>query len=76
MTKVFRSSFGRKYLIPAEYDVFLDFAPIEFEPGTVQAQINPGKFQYRATHVSEDGLADYENDDTVTIVRRLPPLEG
>lgn len=76
MTKVFRSSFGRKYIIPAEYDIFLDFAPISYEPGPAQAQLNPGKFQYRATHLSEDGLADYENDDVVTIVRRLPPLEG
>jgi hypothetical protein len=29
-TKVFRSVFGRKYIIPAEYDIFLDFAPISY----------------------------------------------
>lgn len=74
MTKVFRSSFGRKYLIPAEYDIFIDFAPISYEPGIAQAQINPGKFQYRATHQADTSA--YENDDTVTIVNRLPPLEG
>ena len=44
MTKVFKSTFGRKYLIPAQYDIFLYFAPISFARGTDQTPINPGKF--------------------------------
>lgn len=31
MTKVFKSYYGRKYVIPAEYDVFIDFAPISYK---------------------------------------------
>jgi len=74
MTKVFKSTFGRKYLIPAEYDIFLDFAPISFAKGTDQTPINPGKFQYLAKWVASTDA--YESDDTVEIVQRLPPLEG
>ena len=74
MTKVFKSKFGRKYLIPAEYDIFIDFAPISYEKGTNQEPINPGKFQYLAKWVASTD--DYENDDTVEIVYRLPPLDG
>lgn len=74
MTKVFKSSFGRKYVIPAEYDIFIDFAPISFKTNTDQQSISKGKLQFLAKWVSStDG---YENDDTVTIVDRLPPLEG
>ena len=72
--KVFKSRFGRKFLFPAEYDIFIDFAPISYLKNTNQQPINPGKFQYRATHVATTD--DYENDETVEIVRRLPPLEG
>lgn len=39
MTKVFKSLYGRKYVIPAEYDVFIDFAPISFTKNTVQTEI-------------------------------------
>ena len=74
MTKVFKSTFGRKYLIPAEYDIFIDFAPISFAKGTDQTPINPGKFQYLAKWVASTDA--YESDDTVEIVQRLPPLES
>ena len=30
MTKVFKAQFGREFLIPAEYDVLIDFAPIRY----------------------------------------------
>jgi hypothetical protein len=30
MTKVYKAQFGRKFLIPAEYDIFIDFAPISY----------------------------------------------
>lgn len=74
MTKVFKSTFGRKYLIPAEYDIFIDFAPISFIKGTDQTPINPGKFQYLAKWVASTD--SYQSDDTVEIVERLAPLDG
>lgn len=74
MTKVFKSYFGRKYIIPAEYDVFIDFAPISYKT-TDQATLSEGKFQFLAKWVPEITNA-YENDDTVEKVRRLAPLAG
>jgi hypothetical protein len=69
MTKVFKSYFGRKYLIPAEYDVYLDFAPISYKLSG-QESLSAGKFQFLAKWVAD--TTDYENDETVEIVRRLP----
>ena len=45
MSKVFKSYFGRKYIIPAEYDVFIDFAPISFKEKD-QDSLPDGKFQF------------------------------
>lgn len=70
MTKVFKSYFGRKYLIPAEYDVFLDFAPISYTTGSGQEKLSAGRFQFQSKWVAD--TTDYENDETVEIVRRLP----
>lgn len=74
MTKVFKSSFGRKYLIPAEYDIFIDFAPISYAKNSDQVSLDEGKFQYLAKWVA--ATTDYETDDTVTIVERLPSLDS
>jgi hypothetical protein len=65
MTKVFKSYFGRKYVIPAEYDIFLDFAPISYKL-TGQEPLAAGKFQFLAKWVPNTDA--YLNDDTVEIV--------
>lgn len=75
MTKVFKSFFGRKYVIPAEYDVFIDFAPISYKTAG-QESLSEGKFQFLAKWIPNSEVADYENDATVEIVKRLPPLAG
>lgn len=31
VTKIYRAYFGRKFLIPAEFDVLISFAPIRYE---------------------------------------------
>jgi hypothetical protein len=72
MTKVFKSYFGRKYVIPAEYDIFIDFAPISYKPDT-QTPLAQGKFQFLVKWVA-DVAEEYKTDDTVEIVYRLPPL--
>lgn len=74
MTKVFKSYYGRKYIIPAEYDIFIDFAPIKYKT-TDQVPINPGQFSFLAKWIP--AITDaYESDDTVEKVRRLPALAG
>jgi hypothetical protein len=37
MTKVFKAQFGRKFLIPAEYDILIDFAPIAYNSANLAA---------------------------------------
>jgi hypothetical protein len=70
MTKVFKSVFGRKYVIPAEYDVFIDFAPISYAKGSTQTPINPGKFDFMAYWMAS--IPDeMTTDETITIVKRL-----
>ena len=70
MTKIFKSLYGRKYVIPAEYDIFVDFAPINFTKNTRQSSIPRGKLSYLAKWVPSIDV--YQNDDTVTKVDRIP----
>jgi hypothetical protein len=72
MTKVFKSYFGRKYVIPAEYDIFIDFAPISYKVSG-QSTLDEGKFQFLVKWVPEITDA-YRSDDTVEVVNRLAPL--
>ena len=37
MSKIFKSQFGRKFLIPAEYDIMIDFAPIKYSKANVDS---------------------------------------
>ena len=73
MTKVFKSFFGRVYIIPAEYDVFIDFAPISYK-GEGQDPLDEGKFQFTAKWVPEITKA-MKDDLTITVVDRLEVLE-
>lgn len=52
MTKVFKSAYGRKYIIPAEYDVFIDFAPISYK-AEGQKDLDKGSFSFNTKWVPE-----------------------
>lgn len=76
MSKVFKAYFGRKFLIPSEYDILLDFAPIKYNKVNLEAGYQPqpgGSFRFRAKYVTEITQAD-RDDDTMEIVERLPSL--
>ena len=48
ITKIYKAYFGRKFLIPAEFDVLISFAPIRYltsAPATTN-----GKFRFRVIH--------------------------
>lgn len=64
-------------MIPAEYDVFIDWSPLSFKRGTEQEPLEAGKGKFQFLHkwIPESELDSYRNDDTVEIVDRLPPLE-
>ena len=68
-TKVFRSRFGRKYLIPAEYDILVLFGPSDYN----STQEVFGLEMLSKWVANTDA---YVNDDTVEIVTRLAPLEN
>lgn len=72
MTKVFKSQFGRKYIIPAEYNVFIDFAPISYKESG-QDKLAEGKFQFLAKWIASVS-DEQEADDTIEKVRRLEPI--
>jgi hypothetical protein len=49
MSKVFISKFGTRYLIPAEYDVYIEFSPAKGDPNLnaeAQAACNEGAFKF------------------------------
>lgn len=76
MSKVFKSQFGRKFLIPAEYDILIDFAPIAYSKINFDAGYQPqheGKFRFRAKHVSEI-TKENRVDEYMQVVDRLPSL--
>jgi len=65
-------------LIPAEYDILLDFAPISYNKKNIESgyQVQPeGKFRFRAKHATEITQED-RDDEFMEVVDRLPSLDG
>lgn len=71
MTKVFKSSFGRQFLIPAEYDIYIDYSPLSYK-STSTTKAEEGRFSLLAKWVANTD--SYKNDDTIQIVDRLASL--
>ena len=65
MTKEFKAVFGRKFLVPAEYDILIDFAPISFNKAHIDEgyQTQPeGKFRFRALHQADITQANKDDE--------------
>jgi hypothetical protein len=63
-------------LIPEEYDILIDFAPISYNSVNIKAGYQPqpsGKFRFRAKYQAEITQAD-RDDVAMQIVERLPSL--
>ena len=77
MAKVYKSQFGRKYIFPAEYDILVNFSPLSLKSSNdVDALDN---LDAMGLAIQAQWIANYDsykNDDTVTIVDRLPPLDN
>jgi len=68
------SQFGRKYVFPAEYDIYIDFEPVSYNSGSEEEPTDSGKFQFKAYH-SLSMPSGYSADDTTwTFVERLETL--
>ena len=54
ITTIYKAYFGRKFLIPAEYDVMISFAPIRWERGSQNylnnLQVSEGGYRIRLMH--------------------------
>jgi hypothetical protein len=72
MTKIFKSYYGRKYIIPAEYDIFIDFAPISLKDKE-QEPFKTSEFNVR-TFWFKDITSAYKSDASIEIVYRLDEL--
>jgi hypothetical protein len=68
MTKIWKSDFGTRYLIPAEYDIYVSFSPSKDDSNLnaeAQAACSKGAFKLWAQHVT-DSEALTLKDSTAT----------
>ena len=72
MTKVRKSSSGNKYVIPAEYDILVSFAPISYKPGHNEGPMR-GKIKVTSKIISDP--SEYAGAEGVEVIERLPPLD-
>lgn len=64
LTKIWKSSFGTRYLIPAEYNVYVSFSPQKDDPNLnadAQAACNKGAFKLWAQHVTDADAASLKD---------------
>jgi len=55
MVKLFISNFGRRFLFPAEYDIFMDVGPATDDPNLVdQSACVEGEFRLSVKHVTNE----------------------
>jgi len=50
VTKIYQAFWGRKFLIPAEYDIMVHFAPIANSPDSMFGTVKEGMFRLRAKY--------------------------
>lgn len=74
MTKVRKSYQGAKYIIPAEYDVLVSFAPVSYAFGSESVPIDDGKLKIQVKWIQD--TTEYLNDLDTELIERLPPLDS
>ena len=73
-TKIYRSYFGYQYLIPAEYDILLNFKPIAYWAGSkIKNQSPTGQVKLRTWYQKEIKSQQQEN---VWIVKTPRPTRN
>lgn len=73
-TYVGLSQFGRKYVFPAEYDIFIDFEPVAYNSGSEEEPTTSGKFQFKAYHSTSMPSGYSADDSTWTLINRIETL--
>ena len=71
-----KSNTGRKYVFPAEYDVFIDVSPYAYNSGSSEepTAAGEGSVQFKVTHLTNNPTPD--GDTTWSEVKRIEKLEG
>jgi len=66
------SQYGRKYVFPAEYDIFIDFAPIKYNTNSDEVPTENGFLQFKVYHtMTNPAVAE---DTTWTNIKRQQSL--
>jgi hypothetical protein len=66
------SQFGRKYVFPAEYDIFLDFAPVKYNTNSDEQPTSNGYLEFSTYHTMTNPAPS--EDTTWTTIDRLESL--
>jgi len=66
---IYKSEFGKKYFVPAEMDILVDFAPIRNSPSNNVGQSMSGKLRLRSWYQSSLGKSDFEDPSAVIHLR-------
>jgi hypothetical protein len=66
------SQFGRKYVFPAEYDIFIDFAPVKYNRNSDEQPTSNGYLEISTYHTMTNPAPS--GDATWTTVDRLETL--
>lgn len=66
------SQYGRKYVFPAEYDVYIDFAPQKYNANNDEEETENGYFEFKVYHSKTNPAP--ADDTTWTTITRLETL--
>ena len=64
-----KSNTGRKYVFPAEYDVFIDVSPYAYNSGSDESPTTSGNVQFKVTHLATNPTP--AGDGTWSEVKRI-----
>jgi len=70
ITKIYKVTFGRKFYIPAEFDIFVSFAPIANSPSSTFTESPSGKLRFRSKVVLT--VTSIHLDDPNVVIQARP----
>lgn len=64
-----KSNTGRKYVFPAEYDIFIDVSPYAYNLNSEEEETTDGNVQFKVTHFTTNPTP--ADDNTWSEVKRI-----
>ena len=62
------SKTGRKYVFPAEYDIFIDVSPHKYDDGSDELPVASGNVIFKVTHLTSNPTPPDSLDNSWTTV--------